>query len=252
MAENHIADLSATINLILLICQPGEEITYEEIFQSDLLKKTDIDEIKRYQTFINRNLEIQKVATVIANGAAICLTEEGVNKRNEIIIEFKKTLYEERDKQPIVEFIKNYINLNGYVNTRYATGMTIKDKKFQNDDHRDAFYESISAMLINTGKYTREKNDDKDKGYNILLNPAYFYNEVTKRGNKTTRYIAMIAALISFLTFLTGLVKSCKPEVPVQQVINIHLQKQTTDTTIRNSFLKSVDSSNHKKQRSGL
>jgi len=105
--------------------------------------------------------------------------------------------YLETDKPLVVKYTKGYIRHNGYINTRYATTHAIEGKTFTNDEHRDAFYESVSAMLVNTGKYTREPNKDPDKGYNILLNPAYF-------NNISIIVIAGVAAFISLLSYISN------------------------------------------------
>jgi hypothetical protein len=103
--------------------------------------------------------------------------------------------YREEDKGPIVKYIKGYIRANGYVNTRYATNMTINGKRFTNNEHRDAFYESVSAMLVNTGKYIREPNKNEDKGYNILLNPTFSSNRSIRFNSRVTIFIAAITGV---------------------------------------------------------
>ncbi len=151
--------------------------------------------------------------------------------------------YQEKDKAPIVEFIKKYIKLNGYVNTRYASGMTVPGKKFTNNDHRDAFYESISAMLVNTGKYTRELNKDIDKGYNILLNPSYFYNKSVKLNSRITILIAAIAALVSILNYTKG-INAHKELERRQQQINLEWKSSILKKEIQQIVLQTIDSLN--------
>jgi hypothetical protein len=127
--------------------------------------------------------------------------------------------YREEDKIPIVKYIESYIKRNGYVNTRYATGMTIKGKRFTNNEHRDAFYESVSAMLVNTGKYIREPNKNEDKGYNILLNPTYFNNRSIRINSRGTIWVAAITGVFIALQLF-------KNDVKPLQLINTRLERE--------------------------
>jgi hypothetical protein len=141
--------------------------------------------------------------------------------------------YLETDKPLVVKYIKGYIRHNGYVNTRYATTQKIKGKTFTNNEHRDAFYESVSAMLVNTGKYTREPNKDSDKGYNILLNPAYF-------SNRSVRLIAGLAALISLVTYITSLTSNAGKEY-IQKQLRLESQHLEQENEILQSALQRID-----------
>jgi hypothetical protein len=141
-------------------------------------------------------------------------------------------IYLETDKPLVVKYIKDYIKHNGYINTKYASKMAVDGKIFQNDEHRDAFFESVSAMLVNTGKYTRELNKDPGKGYNILLNSAYF-------NNRSVRIIALLSLAISLLSFGYSIVSGSKPDHR-QDLINIERQRLELDRQTQNSVIQSL------------
>jgi len=142
-------------------------------------------------------------------------------------------IYNEADKAPVVKYIKAYIKHNGYINTSYATREAVKGKKFSNNEHRNAFYEYVSAMLVNTGKYTRELNKNEDKGYNILLNPAHF-------NSRNVRLIAGIAAFISFLTFTKSIIFDESNKHSPQQ-LDIQYQYPEKDKEILHNALQRID-----------
>jgi hypothetical protein len=79
------------------------------------------------------------------------------------------------------------------------------------------------------------------KGYNILLNPAYFYNESAKRGARTTRIIAICAVVISFLSLFKDNF-NCNNKAPEEIKINLQMPKQAKDTEIVRAFPQKTDS----------
>jgi hypothetical protein len=148
--------------------------------------------------------------------------------------------YGNADKAAVVNYIKNSINGNGYMNTHYATQEAVKGKTFEMDGRRDAFYESVSAMLVNTGKYTRELNKDPAKGYNVLLNPAYFNNRSIKINSWASIAVAGAAAFISLLGYLNNVHSNATKEY-MQQRLNIESRHLEQGGEILHSALQRID-----------
>ena len=144
-------------------------------------------------------------------------------------------LFDNDDKQIIIKFCEDYIAKNGYVRLGWATNESIKDKHFDGDGHKEAFYNSVSSMLVNSGKYIREPNKQVKGDWDILLNSSYYLNESVISTNKITRFIAIISLLIALLTLIKDLTKSDKIQVPQLQETNkqLQMQQKTLDSLLQ-------------------
>ena len=144
-------------------------------------------------------------------------------------------LFDNDDKQIIIKFCEDYIAKNGYVTLGWATNESIKDKHFDGDGHKEAFYNSVSSMLVNSGKYIREPNKQVKGDWDILLNSSYYLNESVISTNKITRFIAIISLLIALLTLIKDLTKSDKIQVPQLQETNkqLQMQQKTLDSLLQ-------------------
>lgn len=82
-------------------------------------------------------------------------------------------------------------------------------------------------MLVNTGKYIREQNKNDTDDYDILLNSNYYINKSVVSTNKTTKFIGIVAIVISTITLVKEVFESDKIEVPQLEKINSQIQNQT-------------------------
>lgn len=156
------------------------------------------------------------------------------------------TIFDDNDKSIVVAHIKDFIKGNegkkgnGYVSVAFAVTDIIKNKNYDPehpDKHKEAFINSVSAMLVNTGEFVREKNGID---YDILLNPGFYFNKSIKRASLNTRIIALLAALISLLTFITNLSKSDISPAPQLKELNTQLQKQEKALIELNTSLEKI------------
>jgi len=110
-------------------------------------------------------------------------------------------VFKHDDKKDVVNYIKTEIKRSASVNITDACDAVFKGKPFSGEISEIEFYESVSAMLVNSGEYLREKSDS---GFNILLNPAYYHNRSVKRISWTAVIISTISLLIAILTYYTN------------------------------------------------
>jgi len=251
MSATEHETLVRLVNLIIKASPTFGYLSFHDI--SHHLNEKDLADYYREQSFIHQSLVKEHWAQVHSYG--IELTTEGIAKKEELELDEQKPLYDEQDKALIVAYMKNYIDPNGninngYINTGYACLEAVKGKKFKNNKHRDAFFESISAIMVNTGQYTREVNRDSDKGYNILLNPTHFHNESIKSGNRLTRKIATFAVIVSLASLLKDVI-ILYAKKPPQEYITINLPPQKPSTSQENLHIsvQMTDSSNQKKKK---
>src|SRR5262245_46611983 len=122
-------------------------------------------------------------------------------------------LFSDADKPAIVQFMKDYIRDNGYTSAHYACVKWAEANKlsrtWQDDDHEEAFLWSVTALLVNEGKYVRESIHERYAyDYNVLKNPAYYLDESVTKTSKTTRNIAWLALIVSLVSLGKELSKS--------------------------------------------
>ena len=151
--------------------------------------------------------------------------------------------YTDKDKKVVIEFCRAKIKDNGYVRLGWAVNETIKDKEFEGDGHRRAFLNSVSAMLVNTGEYVREKNEEILGDYDILLNPHFFLNKSVKNISRITAFIAGAARIVSGIGLYKQIGDNKNSPTLTLKKINTTLQQKQISTEIIEKRLKDIDSS---------
>jgi hypothetical protein len=148
------------------------------------------------------------------------------------------------EKQKVIVFCKKYIAQNGYVGIGWAIRQTIPGMVWHDAEgnHKWAFIKSVSARLVNTGEYVREKYPTRDD-YDVLLNPAYFLDKSVTKATRGTFYVALAALFISLLAFISEVSKSDKQqEKQLQELIQTQ-KEQVKVLQSHDTALQKIDSS---------
>jgi len=155
-------------------------------------------------------------------------------------------IFDDSDKPKIVEHIKKFIKTNGYVSTRFACLDGVKradgtNKNWASDLHRDAFVNSVSSMLFNTGEYLRRQNE-LGYDYDVFFNPDFILQRKTKNIYKTSMWLAVVAILISLFSIFKN---DLFPNNREQEVHQIEILYRSSIKEI-NSLKDSITAINNK------
>jgi hypothetical protein len=152
-------------------------------------------------------------------------------------------IFNEEDKKVAVDYCKKFIRENGYIRIGFWVKQQVDGKlrrfgKPTTDEKH--FINSVSAMLVNTGKYTRHGNSHPGD-YDILLNPAYYRHQ-------SVIWLTIAAVSISLFTLIKDLAKSDKPQVQQLKELQQQVQNQTQSLENIQTSLEGISSSIRKQK----
>lgn len=144
----------------------------------------------------------------------------------------KSPLYSDRDKIKLIEYCKQHIEENGYCSTKYALEQAVDTKSFLDNNHRRAFFKSVSSLITKDGRY-KIKYKYSDETADVEYNPDYKEKSFFEKHpfvEKLTIVVITAALTFSINLYITTSQKQSQKDIDNKQNQNIKVLQDTINS----------------------